>query len=370
MLFKTESKRERGTLSYYKNLLRQTPVTSNVMNSFDHCHEFFEKVATGYVLALALQQLNLTKVTDHIEALQEEKHLLLTSVSQHVVDYSFRRPDVEAGYQYVADDAAAKEEYGFCICREKIGGPMVECSYSKCAQGSWFHLTCKGINEAEVPEDAWYCSDSCKERASYVSDPSSNIDHKAQYSKAIIWYGLVAQCRRDAIREKDGPRMILHWRMDMLWFFELNHPKYFIHGHQLLTDIAGGVSGSLAFQLIWNRTINVQGIEGRNIAADLHMEHLNKAYKESIKAAGGNLTKDTRGRHSQMLGLHHEMTDLFSQNLASTVSHKQKSKESSDHSDVHTVLKIVQHENLLGDIPSRFHQGIGAFQFENNILKP
>ena len=186
---------------------------------------------------------------------------MLTSVSQHVVDYSFRRPDDEAGYQSVADDAAAKEEYGFCICREEIEGPMVECRYSKCDQGSWFHLMCKGINEAELPEDAWYCCDSCKERASYVSDPSNNIDHKAQYSKAIIWYGLVAQCRRDAIHDKDGPQMILHWIMDILWFFE------FIHGHQLLTDIAGGVSESLAFQLIWNRTINVQGIEGRNIAA-------------------------------------------------------------------------------------------------------
>lgn len=62
--------------------------------------------------------------------------------------------------------------------------------------------------------------------------------------------------------------------------------------------------------------MNVRGGEGQNIAADLHMEHLNKAYKESVKAAGGQLTDATVERHSQMLGLQYELQELFAVNVA------------------------------------------------------
>ena len=89
-------------------------------------------------------------------------------------------------------------------------------------------------------------------------------------------------------------------------FFEKGHPKYFIFGHRLLTDVGKALPEDLAFQLLWNRTVNVRGGKGKNVAADLHMEHLNKRYKESIKSAGGNLTNQTIARHSQMLGLQDE----------------------------------------------------------------
>ena len=40
------------------------------------------------------------------------------------------------------------------------------------------------------------------------------------------------------------------------------------------------------------RCINVHGVKGRNISFDLHLEHLNQLYKESIKDLGANKTSE------------------------------------------------------------------------------
>ena len=62
----------------------------------------------------------------------------------------------------------------------------------------------------------WFCCESCKERANATSLPSQDVDHELEYSKDVMWHGLIALCRQDEIRENDGPRMVLHWKVDML----------------------------------------------------------------------------------------------------------------------------------------------------------
>ena len=48
------------------------------------------------------------------------------------------------------------------------------------------------------------------------------------------------------------------------------------------------MSPRLAEQLIWSQFVNVHGLPGKNIAADLHMEHLNRI---AIKGLGTNKTE-------------------------------------------------------------------------------
>ena len=43
-------------------------------------------------------------------------------------------------------------------------------------------------------------------------------------------------------------------------------------------------------QIKWNRKINVHGRPGKNIPADLHMEHLNCECKQAISGLGANIT--------------------------------------------------------------------------------
>lgn len=378
LLFKPESQRQKGVLAYLKCLIRQTPVCGRVMENFDPCQDFMELATDGYILTLALNLLGLKKLQDKLDNIApEDRHVKLCETSAAIVDFCFIAPDVEAIQNATGD---ADEAYSFCVCKEDLGGDMVLCCNKKCEFGGWFHLECKDMEPEDVPPDdePWYCSAACHDKqnsrtkksrreTTRASQPTSDVDHKMEYSKAVMYHGLFSLCRRDAIRENDGPRMLLHWRFDMLRFFTENHPKYFIFGHRLLTDTAGGASEALAFQLTWNRTINVHGGEGKNIAADLHMEHLNNGYKSSIKAAGGQLTDDTIARHSQMLGMQHELSQLFGSNVAATHTHHRRRGDAKHTDDICTIVRVLQREKLLEEIPGRCHAGFEGFLFHHNV---
>jgi len=98
------------------------------------------------------------------------------------------------------------------------------------------------ISEKEM----WYCPvcttkrktrASSKQRKSAKDSPegtSQAIDHKLEYTKALLWRLLGHMARRDAIRENDGPVMVSLWKIDMLDFHSRNHYKYTILGHRLL----------------------------------------------------------------------------------------------------------------------------------------
>lgn len=95
-------------------------------------------------------------------------------------------------------------------------------------------------------------------------------DLKKEYVERLLWRGLNNMARHDAVKENDGPRMIIHWKFDMFEFYEKNHPKYFIFGHRLLANLAGAASEQLKHHLIWERTVNVTGGKAKNIPKDLH----------------------------------------------------------------------------------------------------
>ena len=63
-----------------------------------------------------------------------------------------------------------------------------------------------------------------------------------------------------------------------------------------------GLSPALKKQLLWGRCINVHGYRGKNIPADLFMEHLNFIVKECIKGLGANQTEKGILRVSRALG--------------------------------------------------------------------
>lgn len=75
----------------------------------------------------------------------------------------------------------------------------------------------------------WYCSEEC-----HLGEEDD--DHVQQYSLAVLWHGLNAMANRDAVREGDGPAMLVSWRINMLQFWEKHHPKYLILCHQLLAS--------------------------------------------------------------------------------------------------------------------------------------
>ena len=58
----------------------------------------------------------------------------------------------------------------------------------------------------------------------------------------------------------------------------------------------------MSMQLKWSRTINVHVRAGKNIPADLHMEHLNRDCKGSISGLGANITDNSIRRMGKCIG--------------------------------------------------------------------
>ena len=55
-------------------------------------------------------------------------------------------------------------------------------------------------------------------------------------------------------------------------------------------------------QFLYSRFVNVHGLPGHNIAADLHMEHLNAIAKGCVKVLGANKTETAIQRSTKTLG--------------------------------------------------------------------
>ncbi|XP_014672567.1 PREDICTED: uncharacterized protein LOC106813035 [Priapulus caudatus] len=343
-LFSGKSARDKGTLFYLKSRFRHRNVSANVMHCFNYANELMRFTTEAYAVAAACSFLGLNAPDDCLPNQPSEplelEHLLLKT-AKHVVGIAFCPPDASC----IINAAAEEPELKYCLCQEELeDAQMVKCENKKCRRGQWFHLKCIDLAEEDLPDGDWFCSQQCNNKKMKTAKPSATEDHKFQYSKAVLWYGLGDSVRTDAVRQGDGNRIIMHWRQDMVHFFEGHHTKYFVFGHRLLTSTGGGASERIAHQLTWNRTVNPSGLPGRNLEMDLQMEFYNKAYKESIKSAGGHITDNTVRRHGDMVGLGRSMQLLFDLQVAERRTDKRKHGQADRSPDFKDLVELLLEE--------------------------
>ena len=92
--------------------------------------------------------------------------------------------------------------------------------------------------------------------------------------------GLLAWDLEDAIREGDGERIVRLWKFLLLQFKQAGRTKYALEALSLLCNISIALSEKQAHDWKWNRTCNPHGRLGRNKPLDLHMEHMNRSFKD------------------------------------------------------------------------------------------
>ena len=63
----------------------------------------------------------------------------------------------------------------------------------------------------------------------------------------------------------------------------------------------------MAHRLIWNRTCNSKGGEGKNVSLDLQNKHLNRNFKDAIRTLRANISDMNIARSSQAVGPMSEM---------------------------------------------------------------
>ena len=112
-----------------------------------------------------------------------------------------------------------------------------------------------------------------------ASSDGKDEDKAFIYATDFLSYGLLYFEFSDSIRE-DGPRILRCWRYLTLVFKEAQRKNYAIEG---LNQYHFFFSPRQKEQLMSSRCINVHGIPGRNIAADLHLEHLNRMCKVAVE---------------------------------------------------------------------------------------
>jgi hypothetical protein len=229
----------------------------------DQAFELMATVTEAYIILCAMKLCDMESIsnTPQISAeidvtTDDGKSEFLLLAAKKIVSYIWfttnttilREEDLRAAFPY--------------CCRNELEEDMMACDMGQaCPKGEWFHYGCVAVDEDNIPEQ-WFCSNSCKgkftvaqSRKRYkrrkgqrgkahqsalvreeLESSSSTDDFKERHSRALTWAGLNLLCRRDAVRENDGPDMLRHWRLDLANFMNYNHPKYTILAHRLIAS--------------------------------------------------------------------------------------------------------------------------------------
>lgn len=208
--------------------------------NFNACEDFFLVAVSGYIIAAAMKALKMTSMS--------AKPAAFTAIGAKPEDV------------WMLDNERRKEVLD-----------KVCCEVVKCAEFS------------------------------FIQEVSPGKDGVSSYSKKLLGLGCFYLEYRDAIKEGDGTRVLRCWRYLLPIFFGTGRTNYSCEVlnmlHQELT-----LPPRLAAQLLWSRFVNTHGVPGRNIAADLYMEHLNRVAKDAIKGLGANKTERAIGRVGKAIG--------------------------------------------------------------------
>ena len=270
--------------------------------------------------------------------------------------------------------------FRYCHCHEDLGPdePMIGCSAgSKCQGSEWYHMACVNVNpESDIEDEEWFCQDLCRlpmkgKRKMLKSGEVDACDYIYNYSRSLTWCGLNLLCRRDAVREGDGPAMMSHWKLDLVHFFTFRHPKYVILAHRLIASLKGWVSEKLRNELIWNRTVNYGGGIGRNLPMDLMNEILNRLFKDMLDAAKGRYTETTLQRCSQIVGPLGESLDVvFDSKVIENELYRHRRRAQNRDKNIVQLVSFLQPNDLFSIVCGRHHKAFPQFRYSENPKTP
>lgn len=120
------------------------------------------------------------------------------------------------------------------------------------------------------------------------------------YACMLLSMGLLARNFQDASHEGDGERTIRCWRFLLLHYKEAGHTKYALEALNLVAEVDTILTPKEAHQLKWNRSCSIRGGQGTNVPLDLHMEHLNRTFKEKIAHFSSSINESNVKRVSKV----------------------------------------------------------------------
>lgn len=201
-LFKNDSFCDKGTLKQLANIIRRTNIPPAVKNNFSGVQDFFGLVLDAHIVAAAMQFFKMEHVSDTPK--QNEFQGDLSAASK-----------------------VEKRKY-LSMCTTAF-------------------VTKFALHHAEIlDEETSTCSDG-------VFD----------YACSVIGLGLMARNFNDATHEGDGDRLMRCWKFFMLHYKADGRTKYAVEAFNLLAQVQATLTPQMSHRLVWNRTCNPTGGQGR-----------------------------------------------------------------------------------------------------------
>ena len=182
------------------------------------------------------------------------------------------------------------------------------------------------------------------------------------YASDLLTLGMIWMGFHDAIREGDGDRVMTYWKFFLPIFRLLGRKNYSIEAVDIQLLHHHHLSERQSAELVWSRFVNTHGRQGKNIPCDLHLEHLNRRLKSSLRNLCSNIKGNSVVRAAKSIGIVHHICQVFEEE---TTHHKEYSIPASSQ-DFQKVINELTSLKVFDVIPGRDHESI---HIKKNLLQ-
>ena len=124
-------------------------------------------------------------------------------------------------------------------------------------------------------------------------------DSVYNYSCNALSMCLLAIDFDDARKKGDGARIIRLLKFMMLHFKATNKYKYANHTFRQVAQVKCLLTPHMAYEVTWNRLINLKGKSDTNVEHDRKVEYDNRTYKDNVRGFHGKVTDKSVQRVSR-----------------------------------------------------------------------
>ena len=142
--------------------------------------------------------------------------------------------------------------------------------------------------------------------------------------------------------------------------------NYSIEALNLQLQVNYTLSPQQAAQVKWSRCINTTNQVGKNIPMDLHLEHLNRRLKVTLRNMGANPTDNSVTMAAQCVQIVDAICSKFEECTSNCVATSQKHGAPSSKRDFELIIQCLNDKQVCFVQDTRQHK---SFKFSTNILK-
>ena len=190
------------------------------------------------------------------------------------------------------------------------------------------------------------------------SQSSSTVNHTEKvnlYATVVVTLGLLWHNFHDSVREGDGDRIIRNWKFNLLAYEAAQWKNYSIEALNLILQVNHISSPREAAQVKWCQTVNTTNLKGNNIPMDLHLEHLNRRVKTTLRNIGSNVTDKSVKLAAESVGIVNAICHVFERQSGSSKASSNKHSCPSFDKDFKLILNTLEEYDVFTNRPGRQH---------------